>query len=68
MDNKDYRRVKKAAIRQGWRIKPVADGEMFYSPNDAVQALWHTAHSSSDPKALDAHVRRLRRGGFRWPR
>lgn len=68
MDKGDYPKVRRAAVKQGWRVERTAQGEMFYSPDGRSQALWHTAHASSDRHALDAHVRRLRKGGFRWPR
>ena len=65
MDNKDYRKVRKSARKQGWIVEPTSSGEMFFSPDGQKQVVWHTAHASSDPHALDAFVRELRKGGYR---
>lgn len=68
MDNKDYPKVRKAARKQGWRVEPTEHGEMFYSPDGSTKVAWHQSHSSSDPHALDALVRRLRATGvFVYP-
>lgn len=65
MDNKEFRKVRRQAVKQGWTLTPTAQGEMFLSPDDQMQVAWHVAHASSDPHALDAFVRQLRKGGFR---
>lgn len=67
MDIKDYPKVRREAERQGWRVEPTSNGEMFYSPNGVDKAAWHTPHVSSSPRALDHLVRQLGKGGFRWP-
>jgi hypothetical protein len=64
---KDYGKVRKEAIRQGWRVEATSDGEMFYSPDGSSKAAWHAAHASSDPNALKAHIRTMKKGGLRWP-
>ncbi|MGH2596836.1 MAG: hypothetical protein ACRDH7_12840 [Actinomycetota bacterium] len=65
--DKEFVKVRKEAERQGWRVEPTADGEMFFSPDGTTMAAWHTGHASSDPNALKAHIRNLKKGGFRWP-
>jgi hypothetical protein len=65
MDNKEYPKVRKAAIRQGWRPKPTKDGEMLLSPDGVTKAHWHK--TPSDHRALDNFMRDLRKGGFKWP-
>jgi hypothetical protein len=67
MDNRDYPHVRRAAVRQGWLVHPTKHGERFLSPDGRTTAGWHTTHASSDPHALDALIRQLRKGGFRWP-
>lgn len=62
-----YAKVRKEAIRQGWRVQPTANGEMFFSPDDVSKAAWHTAHGSSDPNAVNSLIRNMKKGGFRWP-
>ena len=64
MDNKDYPRVRKAALKQNWRVVPIAKGERFLAPDGIGKATWHRAHASSDPHALDRFVRRLEEAGF----
>jgi len=68
MDNKDYRKVRSEALRQGWAVRPTRLGEMFGSPDGRTAIAWHAAHRSSDPHALDSLVRALKRTGqFTWP-
>jgi hypothetical protein len=67
MASKEYAKVRKEAEKQGWRVESTADGEMFFSPDGVSKAAWHHAHGSSDPNALKAHIRNMKRGGFRWP-
>jgi hypothetical protein len=62
-----YEEIRSEAIKQGWRIEPKRHGEMFLSPDGRSTAMWHRLHRSSDPNALKALVRDLRRGGFMWP-
>jgi len=67
MDNKDYPKVRKAALKQDWRVESVAQGEMFFSPEGSTTVTWHRQHRSSSPYALDRFVRELRRSGFKYP-
>ncbi len=67
MDNRDYPKVRKAARKQGWRVEATTEGEMLYAPDGQSKIVWHTAHASSDPHALDSLVREMRKSGFRWP-
>jgi hypothetical protein len=66
MDNKDLGKVAKEATRQGWDIRPTTKGSVFIAPNGTRIAM-HRLHGSSSPHALDHHVRRMRKEGFRWP-
>ena len=68
MDNKDYPKVRREALKQGWTLEQTKSGERFLSPDGTTTAGWHEGHRSSGPHALDAFVRQLRKGGFRWPR
>ena len=74
MENKDYPKVRKAALRQNWRVVPITNGELFLAPDGVGKATWHRAHASSSPHALDGFLRDLRRAGFddgalrRWPK
>lgn len=65
MNNKHYRKIRKQATRQGWNVNQTSEGEMFLSPDGVTRVAWHMAHASSDPHALDAFVRQLRKGGYR---
>jgi len=65
MDNRQYPKVRKAAERKGWIVRPTKKGEMFYAPDGVTMVLWH--HTPSGHRALDNHVTRLRRAGFVWP-
>jgi hypothetical protein len=67
MNNRDYPKVRRAAQKQGWRPIPTAKGEMLLAPDGLTKVTWHRAHRSSDPSALDALVRDMKRAGFRWP-
>lgn len=67
MDNKDYRKVRNAAMEQGWRVASTKHGETFLAPDGRMKVMVHRLHASSDPRALDHIVRRLKRAGFRWP-
>jgi len=68
MDPKEYPKVRREAIRQGWLVERTRQGEMFLSPDGRTAIAWHRAHRSSDPHALDSLVRALRRTGlFTWP-
>jgi hypothetical protein len=68
LDNKDFPKVRKAAMKQGWISERTAAGEVFYAPDGSTKVAWHSAHASSDPHALDAFVRRLRAtGSFVYP-
>ena len=68
MDNREYPRVRREALRQGWDVRPTRHGERFRPPDGSTVLVWHRAHRSSDPHALDALVRDLRRtGSFEWP-
>lgn len=60
----DYRKIRKAAIDQGWRVLPTRSGEMFYSPDGISKALWH--HTPSDQRAVKNFLAELKRGGLRW--
>ncbi len=62
----DYRHVRRAALRQGWRVEPRKMGEMFKSPDGVTQVMWH--RTPSDVHAIRRFVDELRRGGFEWPR
>ncbi|HET7234975.1 MAG TPA: hypothetical protein VFK59_00920 [Actinomycetota bacterium] len=64
MDNKDYPKVRREALRQGWRVIPIANGELFLAPDGVGKATWHRRHASSHPHALDDLVRRLKQAGF----
>lgn len=67
MDKREFPKIRKAAKRQGWVIRQTRDGEMFYSPDGTTKVAWHAAHGSSDPHALEAFVRQLKKGGFWLP-
>jgi len=62
----DYREVRREAIRQGWTVERRKKGEMFKSPDGVTQVMWHS--TPSDVNAIHRLVRRLRKGGFQWPR
>ena len=62
----NYREVRREAIRQGRTIERRKNGEMFKSPDGSRQAMWHL--TPSDVNAIRAFVRRLEKGGFKWPR
>jgi len=62
----DYREVRRAALRQGWTIERRKNGEMFKSRDGVTQVMWHS--TPSDVHAIHALVRRLKKGGFKWPR
>lgn len=62
----DYREVRREAIRQGWTIERRKKGEMFKSPDGSMQWMWHL--TPSDVNAIRAFVRKLEKGGFKWPR
>ena len=64
MDNKDYPKARRAALKQGWRVEPTATGERFLAPDGIGMATWHRRHASSDPHALEEFIRRLVRAGF----
>lgn len=68
MDPKQYPKVRREAIRQGWLVTPTRHGEMFRSPDGRTAIAWHRVHRSSDPHALDALLRALQRTRqFSWP-
>ena len=62
----DYREVRREAVRQGWVVERRTKGEMFRSPDGETQVMWHS--TPSDVNAIRQLVRRLRKGGFEWPR
>lgn len=64
MDNREYKKVRKAALAQGWTVRDTKKGEIFFSPDGKSIAPWHRAHASSNPHALDSFIRRLEAGGF----
>jgi hypothetical protein len=61
----DYRKIRKAALGQGWRIEGTKAGEMFYSPDGKTKALWH--FTPSDPRAMKNFLSVLKSGGLEWP-
>lgn len=65
MEDSSYRKVRREAIRQGWRVEPIRSGEMFFSPDGVHMATWHSTPSARN--ALNRFVGELRRGGFVWP-
>lgn len=65
MENRDYLKVRREALRQGWRISSIKSGEMFLSPNGIHAATWHRTPSAQN--AIKRFVDQLRRGGFVWP-
>ena len=62
----DYREVRREAIRQGWTVERRTEGEMLKSPDGSKQVMWHA--TPSDVNAIRQFVRRLQKGGFKWPR
>ena len=64
MDNKDFAKVRKAALKQSWRVVPIASGELFLAPDGVGMATWHRRHASTHPHALDDLVRDMKRAGF----
>ena len=66
MDNKDYPKVRRAAIKQGWRCVATKYGEMLLSPDGTYGQAIDRLHRSSDQHALDRIVRDMRRHGFVW--
>lgn len=66
MANKDWDDVVKAAIAQGWRLRPVKKGLMLLAPNMIGKVTVH--RTPSDHRALDNIIAKMRtEGGFRWP-
>lgn len=57
MPNKDWNRIRKAAIEQGWRSKPTKKGELLIPPDPRLEAV--AVHGTpSDRRAIQNHLRR----------
>ena len=65
MDNRDYPKVRREAVRQGWRVESKRNGELFLAPDGRGKAMWH--FTPSDHRALNNLVRHLKASGFVWP-
>jgi hypothetical protein len=65
MENRDYLKIRREALRQGWRARAIKSGEMLLSPDGIHAATWHRTPSAQD--AIKRFVRELRLGGFVWP-
>ena len=65
MENRDYLKVRREALRQGWRIVSIKSGERLLSPDGLHSATWHKTPSKQN--AMRRFVGDLRRGGFEWP-
>ena len=65
MENRDYLKVRREALRQGWRISKIKSGEKLLSPDGIHSATWHRTPSAKN--AIKSFVNDLRRGGFVWP-
>ena len=68
MDNKEWPKVRKAAVQQGWTLVSTKKGEQLRSPDGTGMVTLDQMHGSSDPHALDQTVRRMRKHGFVPPR
>ena len=65
MENRDYLKVRREALRQGWRIVTIKSGERLLSPDGIHSATWHRTPSKQN--AMNRFIDDLRRGGFVWP-
>ncbi len=61
----DFRKIRKAALEQGWHVERTKAGEMFKSPDGVHMATWH--YTPSDQRAVKNFLAKLRKGGFLWP-
>ena len=62
----DFKKIQRAALEQGWTIKPVKKG-LQYIPPDASRPIvtWHG--TPSDVRALRNFLGEMRRSGLIWP-
>lgn len=62
----DFRKIRKAALEQGWRVKQTKSGETFYPPDPRDEPVtWH--FTPSDQRAVRNFLARLKKGGLIWP-
>jgi hypothetical protein len=66
MPSKDWDRLRKAAMEQGWRSKPTKKGELLIPPDPAKDAV--ALHGTpSDQRAFMNHLAEMKRQGLVWP-
>jgi DNA invertase Pin-like site-specific DNA recombinase len=59
---KELRKLKNEALKQGWREAEKKAGWMLYSPDGVTKVMIHK--TASDHRALDNLVSEMRSGGF----
>jgi hypothetical protein len=64
---KTFRDVVAEAKRQGWEVVQTRGGHWRFVPPDPMAPIVYAAGAPSDRRALDNHIARMRRSGFRWP-
>lgn len=66
MSKKDWKKVRKAALDQGWTAKSIKDGEMLFPPDKSKSPV--TVHGTpSDRRAFANTLAEMRRQGLVWP-
>lgn len=66
MPNRDWERIRKAAIEQGWRSKPTKKGEFLIPPDEGREVV--AVHGTpSDRRAIQNHLAEMKRQGLIWP-
>lgn len=67
LDNRQWKKVRREAERQGWRVEPTTNGFQLMSPNGEAIVTMDRLHKPSSPWALTHTVKNMRRHGFVWP-
>lgn len=62
---KELKEIRKAAEKQGWRVKDLKSGHLMFLAPDGINKVT-VAGTPSDHHALGNELSRLRRYGFKW--
>jgi hypothetical protein len=62
---KEYRKVVKEALRQGWRLEETKKGFRLLAPNGVGSVVFDTTESDTS-RAVKATISRMRPHGFVW--
>jgi hypothetical protein len=64
---KDFKSVRREAVRQGWTVDETRNGHWKFTPPDRTKPIVYAAGTPLDHRALDNLISQLRRSGLIWP-